>query len=260
MSCHPIIPMSIENEIKLLQPDWPAPPQVRAFSTTRAGGVSEGSFAGLNLALHVEDDPQNVLQNRRQLLSHIKLDQSPLWLEQVHGQTVVDVSSVTLGQLPQADASMSQSVQAGACVVMTADCLPLLVCNRQGDRVAAIHAGWRGLAEGVIESTITAMQQPPEQLLVWLGPAIGPQAFEVGEDVREIFLRQHHQSEAAFVENRPAHYMADIYQLAKIRLSLLGIESVYGGGYCTFNDADQFFSYRRDGKTGRQASMIWLSE
>ncbi len=252
--------MNTSGTINVLQPDWPAPPQVRAISTTRSGGVSEGCYAGLNLALHVEDDPQHVAQNRQQLMSCINQEQSPVWLEQVHGQRVVDLSLVAQGEVPQADASMSQSAKTGICTVMTADCLPILICNRQGTRVAAAHAGWRGLAEGVIESTIKALQQPADQLLVWLGPAIGPEAFEVGDDVREVFLRQHYQTEAAFVKHRPGHYMADIYQLARIRLSLMGIESVYGGGYCTFSDADQFFSFRRDGKTGRQASMIWLTK
>lgn len=246
--------------LQLLQPDWPAPANVHAWSTSRVQGVSEAPYNGLNLALHVGDSAETVQQNRQRLAQVLALPQSPIWLDQVHGQQVVNAAEWGHAEHnPRPEADGAYSTQAGAvCVVMTADCLPLLICNRRGDRVAAVHAGWRGLAAGVIESTLRALQQPAAELLVWLGPAIGPGAFEVGEEVRQAFVAEDAETASAFQQNRPGHYLADIYALARRRLQAFGVEAIYGGGYCTFNDADHFYSYRRDGTTGRQASLIWF--
>lgn len=250
--------MSENEEIGLIRPQWPAPSHVHACSTSRQSGVSEGVYAGLNLALHVEDSADHVMENRRRLKQQLNLPAEPLWLEQVHGKKVVDAGQVTCTP-PQADASYSRHANT-VCSVMTADCLPVLFCNRSGDRVAAAHAGWRGLADDVLEATISAMSEPAENLLAWMGPAIGAKAFEVGSEVRDVFIRQQEEAEEAFTENRPGHYLADIYQLASLRLKKQGVLSIYGGEYCTYTDADHFYSYRRDGKTGRQASMIWFNE
>lgn len=247
--------------LQLLQPDWPAPANVHAWSTSRLQGVSDTPFQGLNLALHVGDSAEVVLQNRQHLVQVLALPREPLWLDQVHQQQVVNaaewINDEALNRPPQADASYS--LQAGVvCVVMTADCLPLLICNRRGNKVAAVHAGWRGLAAGVIESTLTALQQPASELLVWLGPAIGFSAFEVGEEVRQAFIAEDVEASSAFKQNRPGHYLADIYSLARRRLQACGVQAIYGGDYCTFDDANHFYSYRRDGTTGRQASLVWF--
>lgn len=235
-----------------LIPDWPAPANVRACITTRAGGVSLPPFDGLNLGDHVEDDPQAVAENRRELVD--RLDCHPAWLKQVHSPDVVEADPA---EAPIADASWS-ATPGVACVVLTADCLPALFCDRAGTRVAAAHAGWRGLAGGVLENTLDALAVEPSEVLVWLGPAIGPQAFEVGPEVREAFLAQHRQAEQAFLPSRNAgKFMADIYALARIRLAALGVTAVYGGGLCTVGDA-RFYSYRRAARTGRFASLVWL--
>lgn len=248
--------MSIERRPEFIVPDWPAPAHVKAVSTTRGGGVSLSPYDSFNLATHVEDDAARVRENRTRLMSDLDLPAEPAWLEQVHGVGVVDVGQHT-GQVLKADASLSR--QPGqVCVVMTADCLPVLICDHQGTQVAAAHAGWRGLADGVIEATVDAMQSSSEALMVWLGPAIGPQAFEVGHEVREVFVRDMEAAEAAFTAGAGDRYMADIYQLARLRLARRGIEAVYGGEYCTYSDANRFYSFRRDGTTGRQASLIWL--
>ena len=244
-------------------PNWPAPDNIHAFSSTRVAGESQGVYAGLNLAQHVGDDSQTVEKNRRQLSSALHLPNEPFWLNQVHQATALNSSTQQNGQerrttVPSADASFS--LQANhVCAVMTADCLPVLLCNSQGDKVSAIHAGWRGLAEGVIENSVAALSERPGRLMAWLGPAIGPQAFEVGEEVRDIFVEKFALAEAAFIQNKPGHYLADIYQLARLVLSSVGVKAIYGGEYCTFNDANHFYSYRRDGTTGRQASLIWFS-
>lgn len=248
--------MSSESVIEIIRPDWPAPQNIHAFSTTRKAGVSQGVFSGLNLALHVEDNPQHVELNRQQLKRQLDLPAEPRWLNQVHGIQAVNVV-IPDEPTPEADASFAV-IKNNVCVVMTADCLPVLICNRKANKVAAAHAGWRGLVDGVIEKTIESLNEKPEDLLVWLGPAIGPDAFEVGEDVYHAFVADLPQAKAAFKANRPGHYLADIYQLARMRLNRMGVDAIYGGGYCTYTDADHFYSYRRDGKTGRQASLIWF--
>lgn len=238
----------------LLLPDWPAPARVRSCITTRAGGTSLAPFDTFNLGAHVDDDPQSVAENRRRLSS--MLDCVPAWLQQVHGTRVVEADPQ---QVLEADASWTATAGI-ASAVLTADCLPVLFCDRGATRVAAAHAGWRGLAAGVLEETVRAMELPSERLMAWLGPAIGPRAFEVGAEVREVFLADHAQSAAAFAPSRnPGRYMADIYQLARIRLAACGVAAVYGGGGCTFTDA-RFYSYRRASRTGRFASLIWLAD
>ena len=237
----------------LLLPDWPAPASVRACVTTRAGGVSAAPFDSLNLGDHVDDDPQAVAENRRRLQA--LLGCRPAWLQQVHGIAVVEADPAALAE---ADASWSASPGV-ACAIMTADCLPVLFCERSGRRVAAAHAGWRSLAGGVLEASVAALDCPAEQVLAWLGPAIGPQAFEVGAEVREAFVARHAEAAAAFVPSVNAgRFMADLYQLARIRLAAIGVTAVYGGGLCTFSDAERFYSYRREPRTGRLASLIWL--
>jgi len=233
-------------------PDWPAPASVHALQTTRRGGFSAVPFDSLNLGSHVGDNPLQVEKNRQHLAN--ALPSEPIWLEQVHGTHAIHAEHANCS--PTADACVAHAAKA-VCVVMTADCLPVLLCDQAGTVVAAAHAGWRGLAAGVIESTVDAMQVPPVQLLAWLGPAIGPQAFEVGPEVRDIFMQHDTNAELAFKPHADK-YLADIYTLARQRLGALGVTAVYGGQYCTFSDRARFFSYRRDGRTGRMASMIWL--
>lgn len=238
----------------LIYPDWPAPSGVRAVSSTRLGGYSGAPWEGLNLGDHVGDDPAAVGANRRQLFKIIGMPESTCWLQQVHGARVVSASN----QNCEADASITGE-PGKLCAVMTADCLPLLLCNRQGSQVAAVHAGWRGLAAGVIENTLDRFDCPPQDILAWLGPAIGPSAFEVGSEVRQTFMHQDPQAAQAFKSNRKDHWLADIYQLARLQLSRRGVQQVFGGDHCTYSDTKHFFSYRRDGQTGRMASLIWLT-
>jgi YfiH family protein len=235
-----------------LTPDWPAPANVRACVTTRSGGVSAAPFDTFNLGDHVDDDPAAVASNRAHLVD--ALGCQPAWLRQVHGIVVAPADPAVV---IEADGNWT-ATPGIACTAMTADCLPALFCDRAGTRVAAAHAGWRGLAGGVLEATVEALDVAPQQLLVWLGPAIGPTAFEVGGEVREAFVRQHAEAAGAFVPSANAgKFMADIYQLARIRLAAIGVTAVSGGGLCTYNDP-RFYSYRRSARTGRFASLIWL--
>lgn len=236
----------------LLRPDWPASARVRACTTTRAGGVSRGAFDSLNLAEHVGDDPAHVAENRRRLRQRLNLPDEPLWLRQVHS------SDVLCGRGGCADASVA-CAPGKVCAVLTADCLPVLLCDRQGTAVAAAHAGWRGLLAGVIEATVARMERPPDELIAWLGPAIGPQAFEVGDEVRAAFAAHAGEATRAFVPSPAGRWLADIYALARMRLARAGVVSIYGGGLCTMQDAARFYSYRRDHMTGRMASLIWLA-
>jgi len=247
----------------VISPDWPAPAAVTALSTLRGGGHSLAPFASLNLAAHVGDDGAAVAANRALLAELLPPGSTVQWLSQVHGSHVVEASGG--GACPDADASWSRS-PGRACAVLTADCLPVLFCSRAGDVVGAAHAGWRGLLGGVLERTVTAMAVDPGQLLAWLGPAIGPRAFEVGPELRAAFLEaapaaREAAASACFVpsEARPGHYLADLYALARLRLAALGPVAVYGGNACTFSSPQQFFSYRRDGLTGRMASLILIN-
>ena len=238
----------------LITPDWPAPANVRALQTTRKGGVSDSPYASFNLGSHVGDNPLAVSRNRM-LLAPL-LPSEPVWLNQVHGITVAGAGRA--GCLPEADASVSTHPGA-VCVVMTADCLPILLCDEQGSVVGAAHAGWRGLCDGVIEATVSAMNVPAPTLMAWLGPAIGSTVFEVGDEVRTAFVAKQPQAAKAFVAAAEGKWMADIYQLARLRLQALGIHRIYGGDLCTYSDAERFYSYRRDGVTGRMATFIWIS-
>jgi YfiH family protein len=228
---------------------------VKAFITTRQGGVSEPPYESLNLALHVGDLPAAVARNRLRLRECCDLPQEPFWLSQVHGCQVADSAS----DLPGCEADAVYSRQPGrVCAVLTADCLPLLMTDRAGRVVCAVHAGWRGLAAGVVESAVARLSTPPQELLVWLGPAIGPDAFEVGDEVREVFVEQSAEDEAAFRRNERGRWLADIYRLARLRLQRLGVDYVGGGDCCTWSQSSLFYSYRREGVTGRMASLIWL--
>lgn len=236
-----------------LQADWPAPPGVHAFTTLRGGGVSTGSFASLNPASHVGDGLLHVLENRRRISEMLQLPNEPVWLEQVHGVRTVQADAVQ--GLERADAAFT-AVKGVVCAVLTADCLPVLLCTQSGTAVAAAHAGWRGLLDGVVESTVAAM--PNEPLYAWLGPAIGPQCFEVGDEVRTAFINKASIFAEAFVAKDNGKWLADIYRLGRLTLQQLGVYAIYGGEYCTVSDRQRFFSYRRDGQTGRMASLIWL--
>ena len=235
-----------------LIPDWPAPAGIRACVTTRANGVSVAPFDSFNLGDHVGDDPVAVAHNR-QRLTHI-FDVQPAWLSQVHG---VVVAPADPQQIAEADASWT-ATPGIACTVMTADCLPALFCDRAGTRVAAAHAGWRGLAAGVLQAAALSLNVEPCDILVWLGPAIGPKAFEVGGEVRDVFIKDMPHAGTAFVPSINAgRFMADIYALARLRLARCGITAVYGGGFCTVTDP-RFYSYRRSPRTGRFASLVWI--
>lgn len=232
--------------------DWPAPRRVRAMMATRIGGVSLAPWASLNLGDHVGDDAAHVAANRARLRAHLPAE--PDWLTQVHSARVVELGC---DADREADAAVVRS-PGHVCAVLTADCLPVLLCDRAGSVVAAAHAGWRGLAGGVLEATVAAMRVPPADIIAWMGAAIGPQAFEVGDEVRTRFVALHDAAAAAFVPHGPGKWMADIYVLARIHLAAAGVKTLHGGGRCTFSEADTFFSYRRDGVTGRMASLIWI--
>ena len=243
------------HQLKLITPDWPVPPVVRALVSTRCGGVSTGSYAALNLGTHVGDDAVAVSENRRRLRAVLPTE--PVWLEQVHGIEVVDADGVAAGSVPTGDAAVAR--QAGVvCAVMTADCLPVLFASDDGEVVAVAHAGWRGLQAGVLEATVAAMGVAPHRILAWLGPAIGPRAFEVGEEVRQAFVSVFRAHDEAFSPTGHAgKWWADIYRLARQRLALAGVSQIHGGGECTWHDPDRFFSYRRDGTTGRFVTLTW---
>lgn len=245
-----------------LLPDWPAPAKVRGFMTTRAGGVSQPPYASFNLAGHVGDDILAVAENRSILRRHLPAE--PLWLVQVHGSRVAEAGIDAEGV--EADACVART-PGRVCAVMTADCLPVLFCDTAGTVVAAAHAGWRGLAGGVLERTVEAMRVAPGEIMVWLGAAIGPDNFEVGPEVREAFIEHDPLAATAFrpalpgtLDEAPRKWLADIYVLARLRLARLSVTQVYGGGLCTLRDAERFYSYRREQKTGRMASLIWLAE
>lgn len=243
-----------------IEPDWPAPANVIAFTTVREGGVSEGQFSSFNLGDHVGDEPGTVAVNRAHLQRLLPAQTEIQWLTQVHG---VDVCAATRGGSSiTADASWTMQPSL-ACAVMTADCLPVLLTDRRGTVVASAHAGWRGLQAGVLEHTVAAMPVNPGELLAWLGPAIGPAAFEVGSEVREAFIAAVPgvATEGCFQPSpgRPGYYLADLYGLARARLKLSGVDAVFGGDFCTFSQAETFYSYRRDGQTGRMASLILIN-
>jgi YfiH family protein len=242
-----------------ITPDWPAPVSVRALSTLRDGGASVPPFASLNLAAHVNDVPAAVAENRRRLKEAARLPAEPSWLTQVHGIEVRDLDGGTPRDAAPADAAVTR--RAGTiCAILTADCLPVLLAGEGGDVVGAAHAGWRGLASGVLEAVVGALRTDPEHLLAWLGPAIGPGHFEVGPEVRDALIRADPGASGAFLANERGRFMADLAALARRRLARLGIRRIYGGGECTYAGAERYFSHRRDGATGRQATLIWLEK
>src|SRR5579859_6684424 len=234
-------------------PAWPAPAHVRALITTRNGGRSAGPYASMNLGLSVGDDPVIVESNRRLLKTFLPAE--PNWLNQVHGTRVVKAES--LAEPAEADASVATSPGCVS-VVMVADCLPILITDRIGSIVAVAHAGWRGLAAGIIENTIRAIEARPEHLLAYLGPAIGPSAFEVGDEVRDAFTAVDRAAQAAFRPHQPGKWLADLFLLARQRLAKAGLVNIYGGGQCTYSDPARFFSHRRDKVSGRMAALIWI--
>lgn len=249
---------SISTELDLIRPDWPAPPRVRAACTSRGGGVSTGRYAGLNMGRSGGDDAAAVSENRRRVQAALGTPGEAYWIRQVHGARVVRMPD----DAPEPEADASYSLTPGVvCAVQAADCLPVLFCDRAATVVAAAHAGWRGLCGGVLEATVAALPVPPAELLAWLGPAIGPEAFEVGEDVREQFLAADAEAALAFrAGNAAGKHYADLFLLARQRLRRAGVTQVYGGGLSTHADPRRFYSYRRDGITGRMAALIWLED
>lgn len=237
-----------------LIPEWPAPAAVRALFTTRRGGCSQGPWRSLNLGGRAGDQPAAVANNRRALRAAAGLPAEPSWLRQVHGARVVDLDQPTDPE-PAADGAVSRA-PARVCAVLTADCLPVLLCSRSGDRVGAVHAGWRGLAAGVLDSAVAALG-PGADLLAWLGPAIGPDAFQVGDEVRRAFVASDPDLAGCFAAGGDGRWYADLFALARSRLNSAGVTAVYGGGTCTYANPERFFSYRRDGVTGRMAALIW---
>jgi YfiH family protein len=244
----------------VLSLDWPAPEAVGAAITVRTGGVSEGPFEANNMALHVDDNEFAVHKNRQVLQAELSLEQQPLWLDQCHGTDIVLVEE-SLG-VPRADASQTRQANR-ACVVMTADCLPVLFCNHQGTQVAAVHAGWRGLCNGILRKTVAQFDRP-ESVIAYLGPAIGPKVYEVGAELLPAFVKNSQDAvqvaaiQAAFVPLQSGKFLANLYALARAELASCGVNAVYGGEFCTFSEPERFYSYRRAPKTGRTASLIWL--
>lgn len=239
-------------------PDWPAPAGVRAAFTVRSGGLSEPPFDTLNVAAHVGDEPRAVAANRALLRASLGLPSEPVWLEQVHGQRVVELDGpAALGFPGPADAAVTRA-PGTVCAIQVADCMPVLFAAADASAVGAAHAGWRGLAGGVLEATVRAMRTPPGELLAWLGPAIGQAHFEVGGEVRAAFLAGDSGAASAFVANPRGRWQCDLYALARRRLAAIGVASVHGGGWCTYADSGRFFSYRRDGRCGRMAALIWI--
>jgi polyphenol oxidase len=239
-----------------LRPEWPAPTNVRAFITTRAGGVSSAPYASLNIGLSTGDDPQAIAQNRARVRA--VLPEDPRWLKQVHGARVVDADELT--DRPEADASVAQRPGA-VCAIQIADCLPVLLTDRAGSVVGAAHAGWRGLAAGVIDNTVTALVARGArraELLAYLGPAIGPAAFEVGDDVYDVYTRADAATASAFERRANGKWLADLFALARHALARCGVAAIYGGGFCTYSDQARFYSYRRDKVAGRMGAFIWL--
>jgi YfiH family protein len=238
-----------------LVPDWPGPKGVRAFVTTRAGGVSGGEYASMNLGTRSGDDPADVARNR--LIVRARLPAMPRWMVQVHGAEVANLDRLGEDDVATADAA-TVGVPGRVGVVLTADCMPIFFCDAAGRRAGVAHAGWRGMAAGVIENTVHALGAEPGSVMAWMGPSIGPDAFEVGPEVRAAFMAVDPAAQRAFVPGRPGKYMADLYALARQRLARAGVTQVYGGGFCTHREDERFFSYRRERKSGRMGAFIWL--
>lgn len=252
------MPSDAARDPPLLTPDWAAPPGVGAAMSTRSGGVSSGPYRSANLGTAVGDDPAAVAENRRRFA--VAIGARPVWLQQVHGAQVLRVGAADADAPPlPADAAWTDEPGV-ACTVQVADCLPVLLATRDGSVIGAAHAGWRGLSAGVLEATLDAMRCDPRTILAWLGPAIGPASFEVGEEVRSAFLAGWPEAQAAFRPNDRKRWLCDLYLLARQRLAARGITDVHGGGWCTLRDAQRFFSFRRDGRTGRMAALLWKEQ
>ena len=245
----------MSEQLEFLVPDWPVPETVRAVMTTRRGGFSTGPYSSFNLASHVGDDERAVAANRQRLRDALSLPGEPQWLDQVHGRKVAKLSQPVMESADAAVAFEPGPVAA----VLTADCLPLLLASRAGDRVGIVHAGWRGMVLGVVEAAVAALAGDPGDLVAWLGPAIGPAVFEVGGEVRRMFVSMQPESAADFRPGRGQKYLADLPGLARRRLVACGVTSIHGGEHCTVADPARFYSYRRDGQTGRMAALIWLA-
>ena len=243
------------DKVIWLPADWPVPENIHAGSTTRSGGISKSPYDSLNLAAHVGDDVKNVLHNRQLLINKLNLPAEPAWLEQVHGCRIIDPADAT--KKGQADGAYTRCAN-HVCVVLTADCLPLLICDRGGHETAAIHIGWRGYAKNIIAFAIKAFSQHPRNLLAWIGPCISAGYYEVGAEVREACMINNRESSDAFTPSRKGHWFADIQLLVRLQLRNCGLDNIFGGEYCTYRDRELFYSYRRDGITGRIASMIWM--
>lgn len=250
--------MNAATDAAFVAPAWPAPASVRALLTTRVGGTSAGAFDSFNLALHVGDDPSAVARNRALLREQLPAE--PVWMNQVHGTVVIDAGGVRADATAAISADAAVATVPGAvCVVMSADCLPVLFAADDGTAVGIAHAGWRGMANGVLEATVARMRVAPARLLAYLGAAIGPAAYEVGADVVEAFRAHDAAAQRAFVTKAGGKFWCDLYALARQRLAGAGVEQVFGGGACTFTERDRYFSFRRDGRTGRMASLIWIA-
>jgi YfiH family protein len=270
----------ISAESQLITPDWPAPPGVRAAFTLRTGGISVAPYDSLNLGSRVGDSPEAVAENRRRVRKKLRLPAEPVWLEQVHGTVVVELgasaavrvnaagpSDVAMdgtvvgclepGIVPTGDAAVTWGAGL-VCAIRVADCMPVLFAARDGSAVGAAHAGWRGLAGGVLEATVRQLGVPASQLIAWMGPAIGPAHFEVGDEVRAAFTATDEGATSAFVANARGRWQCDLYALARRRLTAIGVSGIYGGGWCTFTDSERFFSFRRNSQCGRMAALIWI--
>ncbi len=241
----------------ILIPDWPAPKQIKTFNTTRLDGFSSAPYASFNLGNHVGDKPENVLKNRNHLKKILNLPAEPIWLNQTHSTDIYKIDNEILPN--HADGSYTCSKNK-VCAVLTADCLPILLCDLSGKQIAAVHAGWRGLAAGVIESALNCFNHNSEKIIAWIGPAISHKFYEVGADVRNKFIEINPDFDIAFQAYKPAKWLADMNLIARMRLESSGVSKIYGGNLCTYHDAEKFFSFRRDGQTGRMASLIWISD
>ncbi len=239
-------------------PNWPAPKNIRAYTSTRLDGFSGSPYDSFNLSLATGDAKESVLKNRQKLYRDLDIKGEPFWLQQEHSNIILATTNNILPCPPTADASFTRKIN-DVCIVLTADCVPILLCDNQGTMVAAVHAGWKGIVQGIIENSIGALGVNPSQLLAWLGPAIGPHAFQVGPEMVDIFHQKFLNCRPAF-RKVGASYFGDLYQLATHCLKMAGVQNIYGGEFCTFSQKDIFYSHRRDGKkSGRIASMIWLA-
>lgn len=243
--------------IEIITPNWSAPSNVVAFTTTRLGGISPAPYTSLNLGINTQDSDSHIAQNVQQLCQQFNLPETPNWLAQVHKADVIEITEHY--QRQQADASFTRQPHK-ICTVLTADCLPILICNQQGTEIAAIHAGWRSLAQGVIENTLARLESPANELIAWLGPAISADVYEVGKDVKAAFVDQYPEDKNAFTPNAHGKYLMDLKQLATRRLKRAGVNAITHSEHCTFSDPETFYSYRRDGETGRIATLIYFTQ